>query len=139
MEIIKQYRSLDGRVFGTQEACLAQDKIVLRVKEIMIGLQDLPKEDSCRFANGEGYIQQDKKIVDKARIELTEYSNTVFDIKHKASFGWIGRYFDDSGNSTLYHAWGRLSHIDHLYREWGQGYYAVNPTAGVQEPFIERD
>lgn len=139
MQVISKYQALDGKIFDTEEKCLTYDKLVKQVKKIMINLQDLPKDDSCRFANGGGYIQQKKSIIDKARIEITDLGNTFFKQKEKWHFNSIGRLFDDSGYDCLYSAWGRLSHIDYKYREWGQGYYAVNPDKGVQAPFIEKD
>jgi hypothetical protein len=138
MQIISKYQALDNKVFNTEKECVEYDKLVKKVRKIMIDLIALPKDDSCRFANGGGYIQQKKPVIDKARIELTDLGNIFFKQKDKWNFHAIGRLFNDSGYDCLYNAWGRLEHVDSKYREWGQGYYAVNPNKGVQAPFVEK-
>lgn len=138
MQIISKYQAKDGKTFNTEEECIKYEKLCKKVDKIMRFVVSIPEEDSCRFANGGGYVQQNKSIIDKARIELTSLGNTFFKQKDKWSFPAIGRLFDDSGYTCLYHAWGRLSHVDSKYREWGQGYYAINPDKGVQAPFVAK-
>lgn len=69
----------------------------------------------------------------KAKLQLTDYGNKMLKINPPASFGWIGRYFDDGGHNCLYEAWSRLRCIDEKGREWGQPYYALNPEKGEQK------
>ena len=46
---------------------------------------------------------------------------------HKAHHqGYIGRYLDHSGNTTLYRGWYRFMCIDENYCEWLEPYYAIN-------------
>jgi len=52
------------------------------------------------------------------------------------SLGMLCRVADDSG-SPLYSALLRLFHQDEKLREWGQGYYAMNPFAGKQQEYKE--
>lgn len=139
MEIIQKYKANDGKVFNSSDECIKYEKLFIKVDQIMKDLNPLPTEDSCRFGNGGGYIQQDKAVVEKARKEITKLGNTFFKQKEKWSFSMIGRLFNDSGYDCLYSAWGRLSHIDIYWREWGQGYYAYNPDKGVQKPFINNE
>lgn len=137
MKVIQKYQADDGKIFSTIEECEKYEQLCSRVEEIMKWLNPLPKDKGCRFANGGGYIQQEKKIVDKARIEIVDLGNKFFKQPVKWDFYAIGRLFNDSGYSCLYSAWGRLSNIDSNYREWGQGYYAIFPEKGIQKPYKE--
>ena len=137
MEIINKYKALDGKIFETQEECEKYDRLVLRVRQTMQLFCNLPKDENCRFANGKGYLQHKKEDVITARKEIVELGNEYFNQKDKWSFGAIGRLFNDAECNILYAAWQRLSNCDNKYREWGQGYYAVNPNKGIQEPYTE--
>jgi hypothetical protein len=139
MKEIKKFQASDGKVFDTPASCRKYERLIVWVDNIMIDLAPLPKTDpGCSFANGGGFIQQQKDVVDAAREKITALGNKYFKQESDPwGFGPIGRLFNDADCDCLYGAWGRLSHIDHLYREWGQGYYAINPTKGVQSPFIE--
>jgi len=102
--------------------CLEYEALIGKVNIIMSGLIPLPKDPYCKIINGKGFIQQDKNTVDTAKKELTKLGNEFFDCEIKPwSFASIGRLFDDSGNSCLYSAWGRLSNTDKKYREWAKG------------------
>lgn len=138
MQVISKYQALDGKIFNTEKECLAYDKIVKQVKSIMKNLQDLPEDKDCRFANGKGFIKQDKTQVAIAKSKIYDLGLKVFKLKEKdVDFYFIGRYMNDSGYDCLYDAWGRLNNIDSKSREWGQGYYAKNPDKGVQAPYTE--
>lgn len=133
MKQITQYKADDGKIFTNKSDCLVYDELIKKVNIIMKPFGHLPEDEDCSFANGGGYIKHKKTDVEKAKKLITALGNDTFNIKPKASFGWIGRYFDDSGYSCLYSAWGRLSNIDRNGREWGQGYYAINPDKGTQK------
>lgn len=135
MEIITKYKAEDGSVFNSEYDCMQYERLCLMVNEFMQELNPLPKENGCNFANGGGYIQQKKRPVERAKKEIVDLGKRWLASKHNWSFNSIGRLFDDSGVKCLYHAWGRLSNIDTQYREWGQGYYAINPHKGVQKPY----
>lgn len=130
MKAITKYKALDESVFDTEKECLEYEKICTKVDEIMKDMIDVP--DTCDFGNGKGYIQQDQLIVDTAKTKLLSLGRKLYKSAENASFYGIGRWFDDSGNSALYHAWGRLSNCDSQYREWGQMYYALHPEQGKQ-------
>ena len=102
MLVIQKYKALDGSVFNSEEDCKNYELLETKVNKILKRLNPLPKDESCRFSNGEGYIQQDKNIIEKARVDLTELGNRFFKQKDKWSFYAIGRLFDDSNNLCLY-------------------------------------
>ncbi|MBK7362633.1 MAG: hypothetical protein IPJ01_10095 [Micavibrio sp.] len=128
MKKITKYEAIDGKVFNTEKECLEYEKIIEKVDVIMKPFDKRPK--GTNFTNGGGYLQHDTNEVNKAKKQITELGNDIF--KCNADFGFIGRYFDDSGYDCLYSAWGRLSNTDSKGREWGQGYFAVNPEKGKQ-------
>lgn len=138
MKKINRFEAEDGSVFNTEKECENYEELCKKVDKIMLMFPVLPKDNSCEFANGGGYIQHERSVVEKAKEEITALGNKLFKISPPASFGWIGRYFDDSGKTCLYSAWGRLSNIDNKFREWGQGYFAINPDKGVQKPFTKK-
>ena len=101
-----------------------------------------PRPEDCSFSNGEGYIQHDKDILLGVRKALLEYcieyykgysvskwiqaciDDDSFDI------GYVARVLDGSPrhiNSALY----RFMSIDDSNREWGQPYFARNPSEGT--------
>jgi hypothetical protein len=133
MEEVIKYKALDGSVFNTKKECLDYEVIIAKVNSIMCGFVKRP--ESSDFTNGKGYIQHDISTVNKAKKDITDYGNKLFN--SSCGFGFIGRYFDDSGKKCLYTAWGRLNCMDDKGREWGQGYYAVNPDKAVQKPYNE--
>ena len=126
MKAITKYQAEDGKVFNTEKECLEYEKIMEKVNQIMKPFGKRP--DSINFSNGGGFLQHEKADVEKAKNEILSLGSKIF--KCNTNFGFIGRYFDDSGYDCLYHAWGRLSAIDNQYREWGQTYYAINPNTG---------
>jgi hypothetical protein len=128
MKKITKYQAEDGKVFNTEKECLDYEKIIAKVDAIMKPFGKRP--DSCNFTNGSGFLQHNDSDVSKAKRQITDLGNDIF--KCNANFGFIGRYFDDSGYDCLYSAWGRLSAVDNKSREWGQSYYANNPDSGKQ-------
>ncbi len=165
MEVIKltKYKALDGSFFNDESECIKYDELVKKVNKIMEPIGSPVKDEGCSFANGEGYIQRNLGKVNRAKIELTKLGNEYFlqqsidyinsdkwinysgktreqaikdrKAENPYSFDFIGRVMDDSGNKILYSSWTRLICIDNKGREWGQPYYAFNPTKGKQIEF----
>lgn len=81
-----------------------------------------PIPDDTSFLNGEGYILQDPDIIEEIR---------KYFIDKYGSFYVAGRTLDDSG-SVLYRVFMRVFTVDKQYREWGQPFYANNPSQGKQ-------
>ena len=97
--------------------------------------KDLSKE-SDSFANGAGYIQHSCDIVEKCQRDFLDYcyevtGQDVFKEKNVHRQGIVGRYLDDGG-TDLYRYWHRFVCIDEENREWGQPFFAINPTKGKQ-------
>lgn len=125
---ITKFQASDGRQFNTETECQLYEDQVLYLKRIIAFMGE--SVGDCEFQNGEGYIQHDIEKIKQARKEFTILANH----KHGTSygFGFIGRVLDDSGDDLFYSAWGRLSCVDANGREWGQAFYANNPTEGKQ-------
>lgn len=115
-----------------------------RCKEILtpliVNLSDLLdkdlSEESDSFANGAGYIQHSAEVVNKCQREFLNFcyevtGNSIFNEKIVHRQGIVGRYLDDGG-SDLYKHWHRFVCIDENNREWGQPFFALNPTKGKQ-------
>jgi hypothetical protein len=131
MKIETVYRANDGRKFKTEEECIKYESHIKEVNIIMATLNPIPS--GCDFLNGEGYIQQKPAAVKKAINDLFKLGCFVTGVKAKDwSHYSIGRVYDDGNYKALYRAWGRLNNIDKYSREWGQGYYAINPDKGQQ-------
>ena len=125
MKTIEKYQAKDGREFANPVACLAHEDLCEARDVLMSLLRPIPKDDGCSFANGNGFVQQDKAVVSEVRSGLERLAG--MDGK---PFGYIGRCLDDS-DSPLYSAWVRVAMcVDSQGREWGQPYYAMNPGAG---------
>ena len=133
MEKISKYKAIDGSIFNTEEECLRYESLIEKVKAIMRPLGERP--DDTNFTNGGGYIQHDYHVLAIAKEQLTELATKTFKIERNVGFGIIGRYCDDNGSRCLYNAWSRLNCCDNQSREWGQGYYAINPHEGTQKPY----
>lgn len=138
MESIIQYKAKDGRIFNNEENCLTYEQQLDKIEKIMSGLFDRP--DSCDFINGGGYIQQEKNNVDKAIIDLVKASGVCDHIANSLEFnknpftyrnGIIGRYLDDNDSFICKH-WLRFRCMDDNYREYGQPYFASNPSQAKQ-------
>lgn len=137
----KIYIAEDGRRFDDKEKCQKYDKALIEIKEIMSLLVPKEKYDdkNCDFSNGEGYIQQDKKIIDEVVSRLCYAIERYHKFSEWAGWkpeyglgGMLGRYLDD-GDSPFYRAWCRWACIDKSGREWGQPYYALHPEEGKQK------
>lgn len=132
MEAITKYKALDGKIFDNKEDCIKYDELVSNVRIIFKSIRENP--DDIRFSNGGGYIQHDSSPVEAIKVELLKLTNKYFNKKY-TDFLHLGRLLDDSGCNVLYRAYTRLVSIDSTYREWGQPYYALNPSKGKQVEF----
>jgi len=132
MKTITKFQTDDGCIFSNIADAAEYEKLLNICQIINNKLKSKPESNDCSFENGEGYIQQDNEIVEKAKEDLLFVGRAYLNLKGNISFHWIGRYFDDSGVRCLYSLWGRLSNIDNLGREWGQQYYKLNPSKGKQ-------
>jgi hypothetical protein len=139
MEKIIKFKAIDGKEFSSEKECLKYELLIERVNEIMATLPSIPKDDDFDFPNGGGYIQHKKETLRKAQISLLELCKEYIDHHwiqqsiddENIHTSWVGRLLDDYGIRPLQNAWYRFSCIDHLYREWGQPYFASNPEKGM--------
>lgn len=147
MKAVTVYEAMDGSHFGDPDACLARDRLCAQCDTLLKMLEPIPENDGCSFANGDGYVAQDPKryvaVLNGALDIFDGYFTSEAARKHSAYArqqgpghamdSFVGRYLDDSPNlSPLRSVWSRLRDIDAQCREWGQPFYASNPTAGKQ-------
>ena len=62
METVIKYKAVDGTTFDTKKSCLDYDTLFTKIDKIMEKLKPVPKDDTCNFANGEGYVQQSPAV-----------------------------------------------------------------------------
>ncbi len=139
MKKITKFEAIDGKEFNDEDECLKHESLIAQVDRIMSFLPSPPKDDSCDFVNGKGFIQHNGAILRNAQIQLLELckeyidhkwvQNTIDDATVHPSY--VGRLLGDYDIRPLYTAWNRFECIDRKKREWGQPYYAKNPQAGV--------
>ena len=136
-EVLK-FKSDSGREYLTREAAMAQDRLFAEQNAVS---KLLPQavDDSCRFANGHGYIQHTQEDVAAFRHGMRRLIEMEFGGESEILKAWdngfgssVGRYLSESGSNT-YRLWCRLSATGDDLREWGQGYYRLNPTEGTQK------
>lgn len=140
MKKITKYEAVDGTEFDTENECATYEKLMEKVNSIMAELPNKPNDDGCHFSNGGGYIQHDKTVLQNVKTKL------LIEIKKHIDHKWVDetmkdetvhpsyvdRLLDDYHIQPLRNAWGRILCIDNKAREWGQPYFAYNPTKGTQ-------
>lgn len=140
MKAITKFKAVDGKEFNSENECLDYENLIKKVDNIMKALPPLPKDDGCNFSNGSGFVQHDKTILRKVKINLLEEMKKHIDHKwiqetidnDEVHPSYVSRLIDDYGISPLNKAWYRFMCIDKLNREWGQPYFAANPDKAKQ-------
>lgn len=141
MKQILIFQADDGTRFDNDQLCQRYEAQCEIINQAMALLKPIPKNAGCNFANGGGFIQQDKAAVLMAYGMVLDVAENIAgkDVvaKTKAAHEFaprsiIGRYLDDSGHRAIYKAWHRFLNMDAQWREWGQGYFAANPHEGKQ-------
>jgi len=140
MQTITKFKAKDGREFNTSDECIDYESLIDRVDEIMNRLPKKPELEGCGFENGDGFIQHTKKNYNLVKHDLLKVIKKY--IKHEwvqqtmdddsVHLSYVGRLIDDYMLRPINSAWYRLMCIDSDLREWGQPYYAINPTKGKQ-------
>ena len=118
------YIADDGTEFSSEAKCKKHEALVSELDAAIDAiLTPTPDPRPLAFGNGDLYIQHEPKAVNAARAELAriaarECPNTtqreLYD--HKAFFRFVNRFMC----------------IDARGREWGQPYYARNPTCDAK-------
>lgn len=131
MKEITQYKANDGTIFNIKEDCVKYDNISTRVDSILLVLPS-HKLEGCRFENGDGYIQHKSDVKKKLSNALVKLANDYFEpTKLFTQFNYyLGRYIDDSNTKCLNKLSYKIMCIDKNNREWGQPYFATNPSKG---------
>lgn len=140
MQSITKFKADDGTEFYDKGECLAHESLCAQVASVMAELPALPKDDGCKFSNGHGYIQHDPLVFWVAREKLLRLAAPI--CKHKwiddaiarpteIHPSWPHRIISEC-SAPLSRAWYRFMCVDSLLREWGQPYFANNPTEAEQ-------
>ena len=110
-----------------------------RIANVMSQIPDKP--NTTNFENGEGYIQHNKKVLKKVKLELLEICKDYVGhfwieetIVNNLDTSYVARLLSDSKYTSLYQAWYRLCCVDFSnYREYGQPFFAVHPEKAKQK------
>lgn len=103
------------------------------------GILATPVDEHCDFANGEGYVQHSEEGI-KAYVIAVQAALCAFETPEIAGLfaenprGFVQRVLDDCGSPFRSVVW-RLARIDADGREWGQIFYANNPSKGKVRPW----
>lgn len=140
MQAITQYKTNDGAIFDSAAAAKKHEKLVELVNK---AVEPLGKPLASAI-NYKGWIQHDKKNVDKVKLTLLELARPLFNdwpkiletldtnplSIHPGSI--VGRILDDA-DYPINNGWRRLWCIDSEYREHNQPYFAINgPDKGMK-------
>jgi hypothetical protein len=136
MKTITKYLSDDGMEFCDEQKCIGYEALCKEVAEIMATLVPKPKLPGCGFENGDGYLQHDPAKARDARMALLKIANTIMPHKwfeqsmadETADASWASRLIDEMTEKCLRSAWYRFACMTADYREYGQPYYANNPS-----------
>lgn len=136
MKEITLYQARDGHRFDKRSDCANHEWLLDKIDALSVLLPAIP--EGCDFLNGKGYLQHNPEKLEKYRLGLLDLIEKKIDhswVKQtrdkKAHPSYLARLLDESA-SPLGNAWNRLLTIDKQGREWGQPYYAENPTQGQQ-------
>jgi hypothetical protein len=140
---ISKYKAADGREFESLDEANKYERDIERLENAVALLKPIPKNDGCNFSNGEGFVQQDAPTVRKAKEAVIEIArsrnpdNSSFGPWAEVADGDVPGYSGfarilDECDSLVYRYWSRFMCIDKQFREWGQPYYALNPSEGKQ-------
>ena len=129
MKEISRYEANDGTVFSEKNECTKHEHMIADINNLLLDLPKRPKDDSCKFANGHGYIQHEKKnfldFEKKFYKMACEYHKELNKYPMNSYGFW--RFLDDTG-SPFYRAGQRILCTNkNTYREYGQPFFAGHP------------
>lgn len=135
-----KFKAVDGAEFNDEKECLKYEALIKEVNTIMSVLKPKPINNNSNFTNGGGFLQHDKIILSKVKFSLLHLIKKYIDHKwvqetidnENVHPSYIGRLLDDYGIRPLSEAWYRFNCKDKNCKEWGQPYFADNPTKGTQ-------
>jgi hypothetical protein len=137
------FTTSDGARFSDNAKAEAHQALIADVEAAMAPLRPRPVDPSCNFANGGGYLQQDRDAVHTAKRALWR----IFCGRPSLKFAWEGKQgidpltvhpswvcrMLDGSHDPLGEAYSRLWCIsDVTYREYGQLYYSTHEREAKQ-------
>lgn len=144
MQAIQKFRADDGAEFRSEAECVAHEALCAEIDEVVSLLPPRPKDDGCNFANGDGYIQHDPMKFGRVREALLRIANRLYPHKwfdqalakpNEVHSSYPARLIDETSR-PLATAWYRVSCTDNKFREWGQPYYANNPSEAKEQHVV---
>lgn len=139
MKIISKFAAKDGVEFATECECLGYEDACSDIDQIISMLPEKP--NTCEFSNGGGYIQHEMESFMKTRNAYLEYVKVYTDhkwIQQSIDMGidahpsWIAR-ISECFPDYIAKKWYRFQCVDDQFREWGQPFYADNPSDAEQK------
>jgi len=135
MEVVKKYKTIDGRLFDDESKAENYECLLSDVNLALCLVRANETEDGCEFSNGGGYKQLKPLAVDDfislyGGLVEREFPD-IHNVFLKNPRGIIGRYLGDY-ETPLYSLWDTLCCIDSNNRLWGQQYFAFFPNEGKQ-------
>ncbi len=124
MREVTRYEANDGSIWTTQEKAEERDADLVVCEQIVESLGPRPKDSHCNFSNGHGYVPHLPEHVLLAQKR--------WDAACLERFGTCHPRAVDDYQHPLRGIGSRLRCIDESGREWGQPFFALNPTKGKQ-------
>lgn len=120
----------DGSRFDDRARCEAYESNCRQINSIMEPLQEVE-------VRGARYYQHHPSTAKAVANALTQFAVNLIIPERKdeewSPYGLIGRFVDDSSNSCLRRAFGRICRIDiETGREYEQPYYRLHPNEATE-------
>ena len=140
----------DGMRYDTKAEAQVNESLTTKIARAIAPLGPRPRDPKCEFDNGGGYLPHDPAVVLACRVDVVKilkvgplkqdldlcgepHMHQGLPLEQYHPMGWLGRVIDDSDlPRAVKDAWYRFQCIDDQGREWGQVYFALNPTKGTQ-------
>jgi hypothetical protein len=140
MKEITKFVAWDGSEFSTRYDCCIYERLYMEIRTVMSRLKRAPESGT------ETFVQQEKEVFLGVQHDLVviferlhplmtdQHTKWARDATRPAGFTLVGRYMDDCGPGILNSAWRRIMCVDHIFREWGQPYYAHQADSKAGAP-----
>lgn len=134
MRKVVKFETIDGAAFDNEADALKREQQLKAAEEAHSILGG--RVDDTGFGNGDGYLQHDAADILKFYAAVGDIiesfsSKQTADMYRANPQGIVHRYLDVTPR-FLTLLLNRSLCFDQSFREWGQPYFAINPTKGQQ-------